>query len=535
MRFRSSARSEYQDIFSDFVPGQRPKSRRIQHITIDFEHRNDSLTNLVSRRTNHHMKTSLRHIIIAALTTAFAATVAISSAQDWPQFLFDNAHSSNNGLATAITPSNASTLVEDWSFIDPQPTIEGQPIASFYSTPTVFKGVVYIGSNTGNFYALDEATGAVLWHQLLGYTLALTCGSGQGVTTTATLATDPVSGALTVYVGGGDGYLYALDAATGNIVFRQFVTEVGTTKNTGFIWASPTIINSRIYLGWASACDHPLVRSGIKSFDQHTGALLKTFFTSARGTTGAGVWSTAATDGTSIWITTGNTTNAAAHAYAIVKLQANNLRFQAEYVLNLTGDLDWGSSPTLFQARLNNRNTTMVGANQKNGTFYAFDANHLENGPVWSFPVGTTEDFTIGTDLAAPIWDSTTKRLFVAGNQTTINSTVFAGSVRAFHPGDGSIIWERGLTGGPIMGSPTLNGSGVLAAGTYNLPNTSLNAVYLLDSSNGNILATIPQTGNIVFAQPVFAGNHFFVANAGGFVSQGKLTAFIPSALKASK
>jgi len=520
MTFRSSARSEYQEIFSDFVPGQRPKSGRINTSPFDSDH---SKQHYAHRYDELSMKTSLHHIIIVALATAFAATIATSSAQDWPQYLFENGHSSNNGLATAITSANASTLVEDWSFIDPQPTIEGQPNASFYSSPTVFQGVVYIGSNTGNFYALDETTGNLLWQQFLGYVTAITCGNGQGVTSTATLATDPVSGALTVYVGGGDGYLYALDAATGNIVFRQFVTDIGTTQNTGFIWASPTIMNGRIYLGWASQCDHPLVRSGIKTFDQHTGTLLKTFFTGDRDATGAGVWSTAATDGSSLWITTGNsrTMHNAAHAFAIVKLQANNLRFQTEYVLKITGDLDWGSSPTLFQATINSVRTKMVGANQKNGTFYAFDANNLQNGPVWSFPVGTTEDFTIGTDLAAPVWDARHRMLFVAGNQTTINSTVFPGSVRAFNPADGSIIWERGLTGGPIMGTPTLNGSGVLAAGTYNLPDTSLNAVYLLASSNGNILATIPQPGNIVFAQPVFAGNHLFVANAGAFVSQG--------------
>ena len=482
------------------------------------------------------MRTSLHHIITVALTTAFAATIATSAAQssDWPHYLFDDGHSSHNALATAITPANASTLVEDWSFIDPQPTIEGQPIASFYSSPTVFEGVVYIGSNTGNFYALDEATGAVLWQQLLGYVTPTTCGSGQGVTSTATLAIDPVSGALTVYVGGGDGYLYALDAATGNIVFRQLVTNVGTNKNRGFIWASPVIIRNTIYLGWASQCDHPLVRSGIKSFDQHTGALRNTFYTLPQGSTGAGVWSTAATDGNSIWITTGNG-DPGGSSYAIVKLRANNLQFQTQWINPLSGDLDWGSSPTLFQARLNNVKTQMVGANGKDGIFHAFDANHLENGPVWSFQVGTRGNSIIGKDLAAPIWDSTSRRLFVAGNLTTINGTVFAGSVRAFNPADGSIIWETGLTGGPIMGSPTLNGSGVLAAGTYNLPDTSLNAVYLLDSSNGNILATISQPNNIVFAQPVFADNHLFVANAGFFVSQGKLTAFIPSALKPSK
>ena len=74
------------------------------------------------------MKTSLHHITIAALTTAFAATIATSQAQDWPGYLFDNGHSSHNALATAITPANASTLVEDWSFIDPPPA-PGQPAA----------------------------------------------------------------------------------------------------------------------------------------------------------------------------------------------------------------------------------------------------------------------------------------------------------------------------------------------------------------------------------------------------------------------
>lgn len=481
------------------------------------------------------MKTPLHHIITIAMTTAFAATIATSAAQnsDWPGYLFDNGHSSHNALATAITPANASTLVADWTFVDPQPTIQGQPVAGLYSNPTVFEGVVYIGSNTGMFYALDEATGAVLWQQLLGYTTPITCGSGHGVTSTATLATDPVSGTLTVYVGGGDGYLYALDAATGAIVFRQFVTDVGTSQNLGFIWGSPTIVQGRVYLGFASACDNPLVRSAIKSFDQHTGTLVKMFWTGASGTTGAGVWSTAASDGNSIWITTGN--GNAAHSYAIVKLKASNLQFQTEWINPLTGDLDWGSSPTLFEAKLNNVRTTMVGANGKDGIFHAFDANHLENGPVWSFQVGTTEDFSIGACLAAPIWDSTHRKLFVAGNQTTINATVFRGSVRAFGPANGNIVWERGLTGGPVMGSPTLNGAGVLAAGTYNIADLTLNAVYLLNAANGAILTTIPQPNTIVFAQPVFAGNHLFVANAGGFVSAGTLTAFIPSALKPSK
>jgi hypothetical protein len=86
------------------------------------------------------------------------------------------------------------------------------------------------------------------------------------------------------------------------------------------------------------------------------------------------------------------------------------------------------------------------------------------------------------------------------------------------------------------MGTPTLNGSGVIAAGTYNITGVAQNAVYLLDSSSGNILSTIAEPNTLVFAQPVFADNYLFIANAGGVPSSfGKLTAFIPSALKASK
>ena len=479
------------------------------------------------------MKTSLHHIIIVALTTAFAAAIATSAAQnsDWSSYLRDAQHSSYNRLATAITPANASTLVEDWSFIDPGPTIQGQPDAGFYASPTVVNGVVYIGSNTGVFYALNEATGAVLWQTLLGYTTPLSCGMGHGVTSTAAVATDPVSGTLTAYVGGGDGYLYALNAATGEILFRQFVVDIGTTENEGFIYGSPTIVNSTIYLGVASECDNPLVRGALKSFDQHTGALLRTYWTTPNGTVGAGVWTSAASDGRSVWITTGN---GAGHSFAIIRLNTN-LRFQTEWVdPNGFDDLDWGSSPTLFEARLNNVRTQLVGANQKSGIFYAFDATHLENGPVWSFQVGTTQDFSIGADLAAPVWDSTRRKLFVGSNQTTIQSQVFAGSIRCFNPGTGSVIWETGLTGGPVMGSPTLNGANVLAAGTYNITDVTQNAVYLLNALNGNILTSMPETA-LVFSQPVFAGTHLFVATAGFNTSEGVLTAFTPSALKPSK
>ena len=474
------------------------------------------------------MRTLLDYVIVGAFAAVSLGTMPSSAAQtaDWSSYLRGPRHSSDNRLATAITPVNASGLVEDWSFIDPGPTAEGQPEAGFNASPTVVNGVIYIGSNTGVFYALDEGTGAVLWQRLLGYTMALSCGYGRGITSTAAVAIDPVSETLTVYVGGGDGYLYALNAATGEIVWSHLVLQIGTTENSGYLWGSPTILNGTIYLGMSSQCDHPLVRGGLKAFDMHSGALRRTYWTTPSGTVGASVWTSAAADKGSLWLTVGN--GMAGDSFAILRL-STSLRFESEWIVPGTvgTDLDWGSSPTLFEATLDGVRTRMVGANQKNGFFYALDAIDLAKGPVWSLQVGVEGDLgTVGICLAAAVWDSADKQLFVGSNQTTIQSQVFAGSMRSLDPATGAILWETGLAAGPVMGSPSSNGDGVLAAGTYNLLAQSENAVYLLSASDGTILTTIPEISP-VFAQPVFADTRFFVATSGGI-----LHVFTPSSQK---
>ena len=75
--------------------------------------------------------------------------------------------------------------------------------------------------------------------------------------------------------------------------------------------------------------------------------------------------------------------------------------------------------------------------------------------------------------------------------------------------------WATALPDGPVMGTPTLNGSGVVAAGTYDNADPTTNAVYLVNATDGAILRTIAVTSP-VFAQPVFAGSHLFVAATGG-------------------
>src|SRR5438477_5728843 len=182
-------------------------------------------------------------VLAAAATQASAAP-----AKNWTSFLHGPGHSSLARAATSITPSNAGNLVRVLHWQDPA-ALPGEPDPGLFASPTVVNGVVYIGSNTGHFYALDEITGNVLWSRDLGHTGSHTCRN-KGITSTATVAPDSSRGGqLTVYVGGGDGYLYALKASDGTTVWSAPVNVPTSGVNDRYNWSSPTVANGRVYLG----------------------------------------------------------------------------------------------------------------------------------------------------------------------------------------------------------------------------------------------------------------------------------------------
>jgi outer membrane protein assembly factor BamB len=471
---------------------------------------------------------------IIAASIVLIATSAPALTDDWNSYLHGPKHSSFNAGATTFTPATSASIVASWPspFTAAPPTQPDQPGNAFVASPTVSNGVVYIGANTGVFYAIDEASGTELWHRSLGYDphQPMSC-PGRGISSTAAVAPDSSrSGQLTVYVGGGNGFLYALRASDGAVVWRKKVVNIGTTENTGYNWASPTVINGHVYMGVSSDCDKPLIRGGIKDFDQATGTLQQTYWSVPQGSIGGSVWTSPASDGTSVWATIGNpeeTQTDVGDCFAIVRLDATTLTRQDRWVVPGTdnSDLDWGSSPTLFEATLNGTLTTLVGAASKDGRYYAFKANDLASGPVWSRKLGAIGDEgtlkTKGILLAAAIWDFKDKRLFVGSNETTINGVTVPGSVRELNPATGKVIWARRLSGGFIMGSPSLSAGGVIAAATYNVLTPSMNRVYLLDASNGSIVNDTIQPNAAIFAQPVFADTHLFVAT-----TAGELTAY---------
>jgi hypothetical protein len=276
-------------------------------------------------------------------------------------------------------------------------------------------------------------------------------------------------------------------------------------------------------------CESHLIRGGLVSLNQHTGALQHTYYAVPAGKVGASVWSSAAVTGSNVFITTGNpdpTGTTIDDSYSIVRLNAGTLAKVDKYTvptLTQTADADFGSSPTLFPASIGGSTTQLIAACNKDGNLRAWRQTNLAAGPVWTDQVGASNaDETGGACLTSPAWDVTANRLFMAANQTTVGGATVPGALRAINPSTGAYTWQQSLPCDAV-GSLTDNGQ-VLAVPMYTCPAGTSPSVKLFRTSDGTPLGSlaIADKGS-VFAQPVFAEGELLVADEGG-----TLTAYRP-------
>ena len=91
------------------------------------------------------------------------------------------------------------------------------PFDIFLSSPVVANGVVYFGSGDGNLYALDSATGDLRWKFKTGDVVHASPALADGV----------------LFFGSWDSYFYAVDAATGKEKWRFHGGEDPTDAQSG--------------------------------------------------------------------------------------------------------------------------------------------------------------------------------------------------------------------------------------------------------------------------------------------------------------
>ena len=276
---------------------------------------------------------------------------------------------------TTLDASNLGRLAPRWT------ASVGMGRLPASSAPSVAGGRVYVGSSVAsgpNFLALDAATGQRVWGTDVGH------GSLDGVGIGATAA---VSGSVVV-AGGGDGAYYGLDAAAGAVLWRHPL-DAGPS---GFAWSSPLILNGRVYVGVASEFDNPSVRGEVRALDLRTGALLARVSFVPEGLRGAGIWNSVAatTDGRTLFVATGEDYEGYDGPLnrALVSLDPTSLQVLQASKQGVTDiDQDWGTTPVVFRDR---QGRALVGANHKNGVFYAYAQDAIAAGPVWSRALGVS-------------------------------------------------------------------------------------------------------------------------------------------------
>ena len=453
--------------------------------------------------------------VIAALVGLPLSGAVAQTLGDWPTYLGNGARTGYNGGETRITPSTAPDLTKLWT-----DTVDG----SISAEPVQVKGVVYYGSWDGYERAVEAATGTQLWSANLGQTTDANCiPMTAGVASTATVDTIMVKGTATraVFVGGGNGNFYALNALTGGVIWK---TQLGTSPGY-FLWSSPLFYNGSLYEGIASFGDCPLIRGGIVRIDAATGTVQNTLYTAPTSCNGASVWGSPTVDPATgdIYFATGNAGScSSSETLAVAVVQTNrSLNLLSSWQVGSaqlpTDDSDFGSTPTLFLATIGGVVRRMVGIQNKNGIYYAFDRSAISSGPLWQarMAVGGNGPESGTGDISPSAYDG--QHLFIGSGTTQISGITCAGSIREVRPATGRTVWAKCLPSGPVLGAVTaVPGVAFVGAG---------NTAYAVDTSTGIILWSYQDTngGSDFWDAPTISNGRVYFGN-----QDGNLYAFGP-------
>lgn len=138
-------------------------------------------------------------------------------------------------------PSAAQTIPDAWDV--------------FTSSPAVADGRVYFGSGDGGIYAVDAATGVILWKRTTGDVVHASPAVADGV----------------VYAGSWDGVFYALDAASGAVRWTFAAGQDPVAHNQVGFQGSAAVVDGTVYVGCRDAHVYALdARTGARKWDYPT-------------------------------------------------------------------------------------------------------------------------------------------------------------------------------------------------------------------------------------------------------------------------
>lgn len=179
-----------------------------------------------------------------------------------------------------ITTANVSMLRPAWVFQYGLIGLTPDPASySFEATPLVVDGVMYVSGADGYVWAIDAASGQPLWeyHHALPFDIALCCGNvNRGVAVAEGK----------VFVVTPNGHLIALDARTGKPIWDEIFLDVRAGESATL---APLIIKDKVLVG-TSGGEYG-VRGHIDAFELASGRHAWRFYSvPKRGEAGSETW-----------------------------------------------------------------------------------------------------------------------------------------------------------------------------------------------------------------------------------------------------
>jgi hypothetical protein len=445
--------------------------------------------------------------------TAQMTTTAHSDEQgyDWTQYDASNAGGSQT-LDPLVNVAGAAKLAlrPGWPLQVADPIIVSPLISS---QPIVTSGMVYWGDWSGYEHATPADGGPGGWSTDLGTTIyppTNPCSDRpQGVIAAGTIADNiTINGQLYPSVlfvagggndtaGGGYARVYAINALTGTILWTANVEPAPNF----FLYASPLVYTPpgqatpSVYQALSRRGDScGAAYGGLVKLDAGSGTVQALWAAVPNSKcNGNSVWGTPSIDASSnsVFLTTGNGAACKVpepYAIALVKLDASDLSVTDSWQLpkadQISSDDDFGTTPLIFSGTVTpgGTPTPLVGALNKNGTYYVWNRNDLAAGPIWSYGVSGGNGGAIGPAG----FDGT--HLYIGGPITHLNGKTYAGILMAFNVNNlgTTPLWTTKL-GGQVLTSVTV-GDGILAVGAGN-------HLAVVNSATGKVIKALLEVG----------------------------------------
>lgn len=214
----------------------------------------------------------------------------------WPSYGQDLSNSRSQDQEDEISPSEAPLLSGAWAF-SPQ---DRGGTGRMESTPVVAEGCVYVTTSTGYVYALNADTGELVWEGRYAETISGVCCGGtmfapavhDGVAY-INVARNPETSSS-----GQGPYVLALDAHTGDVLWESdsVAEEDGAYTNSSAVY-----YDGMVWIGISQPEMESTWTGGFAILDAETGEILDRTRTIPKdqfeeGFSGGAIWSTAAVD-----------------------------------------------------------------------------------------------------------------------------------------------------------------------------------------------------------------------------------------------